>query len=282
MAWPQTEVKRKSISTMQALRALIPALLALLCHAAKAELITASFGGTVHLIIDPGILHPSVQLGSRVSGAFTFESTAQGTAVTDGRIYVAGTNTGQANFSMSAGAYSFHSPSIQIDVANNALPYQNPFGPREDRYRVGSWSGIQSNSGLNTEHMVLECSTTNTTTLADSNLPLSAANLSGFEEDTRTLVIFGNFQGWNWQISATVDTLTMPAAPPLLSIEYVSSWPVVILAWPISAAGYFLEENSGLDNQGWKRMSQPPVIIVSEYKVAVEPINGRKFYRLRR
>ena len=85
-----------------------------------------------------------------------------------------------------------------------------------------------------------------------------------------------------WAMGGTPGELALNSWIELLSIEYVSSWPVVILAWPISAAGYFLEENSGLDNQGWKRSSQTPVIIVSEYKVAVEPINGRKFYRLRR
>jgi hypothetical protein len=268
---------------MHALRLLIAAFLVLMNHAVNAELITASFGGTVTLIIDQGsILHPSVQLGSRVSGAFTFESTAQGAPVTDGRTYLAGSNFGPVYFWMSTEVYSFHSPSLQIDVANNALPHQNPFGPREDRYRVGCWSGIQSISGLNVEHMALEFSITDTATLADTSLPLSASSLAGFDQGTRSLVIFGNFQGHHWQISAAVDTLTMPAPPPALSIEYVQSWPVVILAWPISATGFYLEESSGFNNHPWTRVSQPPVIILSEYKVAVEPTNGAKFYRLRR
>jgi hypothetical protein len=268
---------------MHAFRLLMPAFVALMTDAVHAELITASFGGTVTLIIDhPRILHPSVQLGSRVSGAFTFDSTAQGAPVTDGSIYRAGTNFGPAYFSMKADVYSFHSSSLQIDVANNALPFHSIAEPRQDRYRVGCWAGIQSISGLNVEHMVLEFSTTNTSTLEDTSLPLSASNLLGFEQGTRTLTIFGNFQGLNWQISATVDTFTMPAPPPALSIEYVPSWPVVILAWPISATGFFLEENSAFGNHTWTRISQPPVIIQSEYKIAVDPTNRAKFYRLRR
>ena len=173
---------------MHALRLLIAAFLVLMNRAVNAELITASFGGTVTLIIDNGsILHPTVQLGSRVSGAFTFESTAQGAPVTDGKTYLAGSNFGPVHFWMSTEVYSFHSPSLQIDVANNALPHQNPFGPREDRYRVGCWSGIQSISGLNVEHMALEFSTTETATLADTSLPLSAWSLAGFDQ---ALIVF--------------------------------------------------------------------------------------------
>jgi hypothetical protein len=272
------------ISSMKTLQASIPALLVLMIQGANAELITAGFSGSVNLIIDyGGNLDPRVQLGSRISGAFTFESTTTGAAVTDGSTYVSGSSSGQVYLSMSTDVYSFHSFSVQIDVANNARPHANPFGPREDRFRAGWWGSVQSaNSSLIAEHMVLEFSTTNTAALADSNLPRASSDLSGFDGGTKSFTVFGNYQGHNWQISARVDTLTMPASPPPLNIEYVPSWPVVILAWPISATGYFLEESSGLDNQGWTRVSQLPTIIVSEYKIAVEPTADRKFYRLRR
>ena len=102
------------------------------------------------------------------------------------------------------------------------------------------------------------------------NAELITANFGG----TVTLIIDNG--------SILHPSVQLPAPPPALSIEYVESWPVVILAWPISATGFYLEESSGFNNHPWTRVSQPPVIILSEYKVAVEPTNGAKFYRLRR
>jgi photosystem II stability/assembly factor-like uncharacterized protein len=57
----------------------------------------------------------------------------------------------------------------------------------------------------------------------------------------------------------------------------------LVVSWVISSANFTLQQNTGLDPEGWTDVPTPPVPNLADYRleVPVSPTNARTFYRLR-
>jgi|SRR6266850_610341 len=90
----------------------------------------------------------------------------------------------------------------------------------------------------------------------------------------------GNFtlEGGFWAIIAAVQT---PGAPTLRVVQTTTN--TVVLAWPLSPAGFNLQENSVVNNApGWAGVTNAsPIVVGSEKQVIIPSPVGNRFYRLK-
>ena len=70
----------------------------------------------------------------------------------------------------------------------------------------------------------------------------------------------------------------VPAAPTL-RVELTAT-NTILIAWPASASGYELEENSDLGTTNWTTVGTTPVVVGSEKQVVQDLVAGTRFYRL--
>ena len=83
-------------------------------------------------------------------------------------------------------------------------------------------------------------------------------------------------EGGFWSVFAAIQS---PGAP-LLRVSLTSSNTVVV-AWPVSAAGFNLQQNSSINSTSWSAVPTPPNVVGSEYQVLIAPPAGSWFFRLK-
>jgi hypothetical protein len=88
----------------------------------------------------------------------------------------------------------------------------------------------------------------------------------------------GNFtiEGGFWGILAAIQT---PNAPNLRIVLTATN--TVVVAWPTSATGFTLQQNSDLNTTSWSTVGTSPTVVGSENQVVVSPPIGNRFYRLK-
>jgi hypothetical protein len=88
----------------------------------------------------------------------------------------------------------------------------------------------------------------------------------------------GNFtiEGGFWGILAAIQT---PNAPKLRIVLTATN--TVVVAWPTSATGFTLQQNSDLNTTSWSIVGTSPTVVGSENQVVVSPPIGNRFYRLK-
>ena len=88
----------------------------------------------------------------------------------------------------------------------------------------------------------------------------------------------GNFSidGGFWGIIAAVQT---PGSPLLRVVLTPTN--TVLIAWPLSATGFNLQQQSVLGNPSWGPVTNRVDAVGSENQVIISPPVGNRFYRLR-
>jgi len=86
----------------------------------------------------------------------------------------------------------------------------------------------------------------------------------------------GNYSltGGFWSLLSVVQTV----GSPTLRI-FLTSTNTAVVAWPTSATGFTLQQNSNLGSSGWSTAGAP-IVVGSENQVIIAPPAGREFYRL--
>lgn len=86
----------------------------------------------------------------------------------------------------------------------------------------------------------------------------------------------GNFTltGGFWSLFSVVST----PGSPVVRI-FLTSSNTAVVAWPVSATGFTLQQNSVLSYSGWNG-SGSPIVVGSENQVVISPPTGRQFFRL--
>src|SRR5262245_61945229 len=75
---------------------------------------------------------------------------------------------------------------------------------------------------------------------------------------------------------------TAPAKPPSPTLRiFATTSNTVIVAWPVSATGYMLEQSSQMSGAYWAPSDVSPSVVNEENQVNVTPAVGTMFYRLR-
>jgi len=72
---------------------------------------------------------------------------------------------------------------------------------------------------------------------------------------------------------------TLPEPPPLRIARSANA--TVVVAWPATANGFVLEENSSLSTTAWQVVTKTPVTVGSEKQVTLPASGSGTFYRLR-
>ncbi len=80
--------------------------------------------------------------------------------------------------------------------------------------------------------------------------------------------------GGFWSLLSVVQTI----GSPTLRI-FLTSSNTAVVAWPSSATGFTLQQNSVLSSSGWNTAGSP-ITVGSENQVVISPPVGRQFYRL--
>ncbi|MEP6662989.1 MAG: beta-propeller fold lactonase family protein [Verrucomicrobiota bacterium] len=112
--------------------------------------------------------------------------------------------------------------------------------------------------------------------------PLTRAQLQDKLAAGGTLTLMGvpPGSGTRMGIDRNLDGVLDADAPkPVLQISQSGS--NTIIKWPFGAAGFLLEENSGLNSAAWTNLPRPVEIIASENVLTNPPTASAKFYRLR-
>jgi hypothetical protein len=89
-------------------------------------------------------------------------------------------------------------------------------------------------------------------------------------------MVGGNFSltGGFWSLLSVVQTV----GSPTIRI-FLTSSNTAVVAWPVSATGFNLQQNSILSSSGWTTPGSP-IVVGSENQVIIAPPVGRQFYRL--
>jgi len=86
----------------------------------------------------------------------------------------------------------------------------------------------------------------------------------------------GNYSltGGFWSLLSVVQSV----GSPTLRI-FLTSTNTAVVAWPTSATGFTLQQNSNLGSSNWTTAGAP-MVVGSENQVIIAPPAGRQFYRL--
>jgi hypothetical protein len=96
------------------------------------------------------------------------------------------------------------------------------------------------------------------------------------QHDAGGPMVGGNFSltGGFWSLLSVVQSV----GSPTLRI-FLTSTNTAVVAWPSSASGFTLQQNSVLGSAGWTGAGSP-ITVGSEFQVIISPPVGREFYRL--
>lgn len=96
------------------------------------------------------------------------------------------------------------------------------------------------------------------------------------QHDAGGPMVGGNFSltGGFWSLLSVVQSV----GSPTLRI-FLTSSNTAVVAWPSSATGFTLQQNSVLGTSGWSAAGSP-ITVGSENQVVIAPPAGREFYRL--
>ena len=96
------------------------------------------------------------------------------------------------------------------------------------------------------------------------------------QHDAGGPMVGGNFSltGGFWSLLSVVQA----AGSPTIRI-FLTSSNTAVVAWPVSATGFTLQQNSVLSYSGWNN-SGAPIVVGSENQVVIAPPTGRQFFRL--
>jgi len=88
----------------------------------------------------------------------------------------------------------------------------------------------------------------------------------------------GNYtlDGGFWGIIAAIQT----PGSPLLRI-FLTTTNSVVVAWPVSATGFSLQQNPIIGSAGWAGVTNPVNVVGSENQVIISPPVGNRFFRLK-
>ena len=86
----------------------------------------------------------------------------------------------------------------------------------------------------------------------------------------------GNFSltGGFWSLLSVVQSVGSPTLRIFLTTSNTA-----VVAWPSSATGFTLQQNSAISSTGWSTAGSP-ITVGSENQVVISPPVGREFYRL--
>jgi hypothetical protein len=73
--------------------------------------------------------------------------------------------------------------------------------------------------------------------------------------------------------------LVQTVGAPTLRIQATGT-NTIIIAWPASASGFSLQQNSNLANGNWAAVTNSVNVVGSENQVVIVPVAGNSFYRL--
>jgi len=96
------------------------------------------------------------------------------------------------------------------------------------------------------------------------------------QHDAGGPMVGGNFSltGGFWSLLSVVQA----AGSPTMRI-FLTSSNTAVVAWPVSATGFTLQQNSVLSYSGWNN-SAASIVVGSENQVVIAPPTGRQFFRL--
>ncbi len=108
-----------------------------------------------------------------------------------------------------------------------------------------------------------------------SNGQFSVSGTIG-QHDAGGPMVGGNFSltGGFWSLLSVVQTV----GSPTIRI-FMTSTNTAVVAWPASATGFTLQQDSSLSPSGWTTAGSP-ITVGSEFQVIIAPPVGREFYRL--
>ena len=136
------------------------------------------------------------------------------------------------------------------------LPFDFSLGASGQSYSV-DWYKIAGGGGTSTNGQF--------TVSGTIGQPEASATLTG-----------GNYllTGGFWSLFA----MQTPGAPVLRI--FLAGTNRVVLAWPASATGYVLQQNSNLAATNWTDVANPVGVVGSENQVVISPSAGNQFFRL--
>ena len=96
------------------------------------------------------------------------------------------------------------------------------------------------------------------------------------QHDAGGPMVGGNFSltGGFWSLLSVVQTV----GSPTLRI-FLTTTNTAVIAWPVSATGFTLQENAIPTPTGWGAIGSP-IVVGSENQVVISPPAGREFFRL--
>jgi uncharacterized repeat protein (TIGR03803 family) len=106
----------------------------------------------------------------------------------------------------------------------------------------------------------------------DGSYPVAGLILSGN-------ILYGTARSGGTSGSGTIFSLSLPIAPPLLTI--IPSGANVILTWPTNAAGFTLQSTTNLGSSAVWTTNSPVPVVVNGQNTVTNPISGsQEFFRL--
>ena len=96
------------------------------------------------------------------------------------------------------------------------------------------------------------------------------------QHDAGGPMVGGNFSltGGFWSLLSVVQTVGSPTIRIFLTTSNTA-----VVAWPVSATGFNLQQNSTIGPSGWSGAGSP-IVVGSEYQVVIAPPAGRSCLRL--
>lgn len=100
------------------------------------------------------------------------------------------------------------------------------------------------------------------------------------KKDTINDAIFigGDFTSFNSFLRVGVARLSGTGLEPALSMNFTGG--SLVISWPVSATGYFVEGTPTLENPNWQPVPEPVVVQGSNNVVTIIPSGGARYFRL--